>query len=165
MKTFEQQVLSYAAYHQDARNKLTHFFGVPLVTFSILVPMAWVKIGYGASGATIFYLAVFFYYLRLDWIIALLQLPFTLMLLGLAESTAAMPFLTSLYIFLATFVGGWIIQLIGHYFEGKRPALTDNLMQIFNAPLFLTVEVLFMLGYRSELRRKIQALGAVSPKH
>jgi uncharacterized membrane protein YGL010W len=158
MKTFEQQVLSYAAYHRDARNKLTHFFGVPLVTFSILVPMAWARIAYGVSGATIFYLAVFLYYLRLDRVIALLQLPFTLTLLALAEMTAALPFMTSLTIFLATFVGGWIIQLIGHYFEGKRPALTDNLLQIFNAPLFLTVEVLFMLGYRAELRRRIDAM-------
>ena len=79
--------------------------------------------------------------------IAILQLPFTLWLLGLAEETAALPFMTSLYIFFATFVGG--IQLLGHYFEGKRPALTDNLMQIFKAPLFLIVEVLFLLGFRT----------------
>jgi len=50
------------------------------------------------------------------------------------------------------FVAGWIIQLIGHAFEGKRPALADNLLQIFNAPLFLTVEVLLLLGFRRDLR-------------
>ena len=158
MKTFEQQVLSYAAYHQNARNKFTHFFGVPLVTFSILVPMSWIKIAYGVSFASIFYLSVLLYYLRLDWRIAILQLPFTMILLMLAGGTADLPFLTSFSIFLATFIGGWIIQFIGHYFEGKRPALADNLMQIFNAPLFLTVEVLFLLGFRRELRERVNAL-------
>jgi uncharacterized membrane protein YGL010W len=53
-------------------------------------------------------------------------------------------------VFLAAFLGGWAIQLLGHALEGKRPALADNLLQIFNAPLFLTVEVLLLLGYRPE---------------
>ena len=38
------------------------------------------------------------------------------------------------------------VQLIGHAFEGRRPALADNLLQIFNAPLFLTAEVVALLG-------------------
>ncbi len=151
-------MLSYAAYHKDARNKFTHFFGVPLVTFSILLPMSWIKIAYGVSFASIFYLLVLLYYLRLDRTIAILQLPFTVILLILAGVAADLPFQTSFFIFLATFIGGWIIQLIGHYFEGKRPALADNLMQIFNAPLFLTVEVLFLLGFRRELRERVKLL-------
>ena len=35
MKSLDEQVVSYAAYHRDPRNKLTHFFGVPLVTFAL----------------------------------------------------------------------------------------------------------------------------------
>ena len=31
MKTLEDQMSIYAAYHQDARNKATHFVGVPLI--------------------------------------------------------------------------------------------------------------------------------------
>jgi uncharacterized membrane protein YGL010W len=76
----------------------------------------------------------------------------------LAGEASELLFLTSLYIFPATFIGGWIIQLIGHYFEGKRPALADNVMQIFNAPLFLTVEVLFLLGFRRELKERVKLL-------
>ena len=39
MLTLKQQMQSYGAYHRDPRNKLTHFVGVPLVTFSLfLVP-------------------------------------------------------------------------------------------------------------------------------
>jgi uncharacterized membrane protein YGL010W len=72
--------------------------------------------------------------------------------LWLADRVALWPFFESLLVFLTTFVGGWTIQLLGHAFEGKRPALADNLLQIFNAPLFLTVEVAFLLGYRQDLR-------------
>ena len=92
------------------------------------------------------------YYLWLDWTIALLQAPLTLALLWLADWVSLLPFTRSLLVFLATFVGGWLIQLLGHFFEGKRPALADNFMQIFNAPLFLTVEILMLLGFRQDLR-------------
>jgi uncharacterized membrane protein YGL010W len=157
-----EQLDAYAAYHRDLRNKLTHFVGVPLVTFSLFVFLAWFRFHPApdaplTGGATLFYVVVALYYLRLDWKVALAQAPFTLPLLCLADLVARWRFPESALVFLATFVGGWIIQLIGHAFEGKRPALADNLLQIFNAPLFLTVEVAFLLGYRNDLR---EAAGA-----
>jgi len=36
MQTLEQQMGFYAAYHQDARNKATHFVGVPMIVFGLL---------------------------------------------------------------------------------------------------------------------------------
>ena len=33
-------------------------------------------------------------------------------------------------------------------FEGRKPALADNLFQIFVAPIFLAAEVFFALGYK-----------------
>jgi uncharacterized membrane protein YGL010W len=52
----------------------------------------------------------------------------------------------------------WILQFIGHgMFEGRAPALVDNLFQaIFLAPLFVWLELLFMLGYRSELKGRVE---------
>ena len=155
MKTLSEQLDAYAAYHRDGRNKLTHFVGVPLVTFSIFLFLGWLRFApypdIPYTGATLFYVSVFVYYLILDWQVALLQAPFTLTLLWLADRVALWPFGESALIFLGTFVGGWIIQLVGHAIEGRRPALADNLLQIFNAPLFLTVEVLLLLGYRPDL--------------
>jgi uncharacterized membrane protein YGL010W len=155
MTPLRQQLESYAAYHRDPRNKLTHFFGVPLVTFSLFLALSWFRWHYAPNlpitAATLFYLVVFVYYLRLDWSIALLQFPFSLALLFVADRVALWPLGESLAVFFAAFVGGWTIQLIGHAMEGKRPALMDNLLQIFNAPLFLTAEVLFALGRRRDL--------------
>jgi uncharacterized membrane protein YGL010W len=156
MKSFKEQMNAYAAYHHDARNKVSHFFGVPLVTFALFVFLGWFRFVHEPdlplTGATIFYAVVFLYYLCLDWRIALLQAPFTLLLLWLADLVSLLPFAESGLIFLGTFVMGWIIQIVGHIFEGRRPALLDNFTQIFNAPLFLTVEALSLLGLRKEMQ-------------
>jgi uncharacterized membrane protein YGL010W len=156
MTSLKQQLESYGAYHTDPRNRLTHFVGVPLVTFALFLALAWFRFvhapGVPLTGATVFYLAVFVYYFRLDRSVALLQAPFTLALLWLADRAAVLPFRQSLSVFLAAFLTGWAFQLLGHAIEGRRPALADNLLQVFNAPLFLTAEVLASLGLRPDLR-------------
>src|SRR5206468_2381359 len=133
MKSLKEQMQGYGAYHQDPRNKLTHFFGVPLVTFALFLFLGWFRFvpapDLPITAATLFYLVVFLYYLRLDWSVALLQAPFNLVLLWLADRAAVLPFGQSLSVFLAAFVLGWIVQLVGHAIEGRRPALADNLLQ------------------------------------
>lgn len=54
-------------------------------------------------------------------------------------------------------VVSWIAQFIGHgAFEGRAPALLDNLVQaLFLAPFFVWFEVLFSLGYRPDLKGRI----------
>ena len=163
MTTLKQQLQSYGAYHRDPRNKLTHFLGVPLVSFSLFLALGWFRFvhapGLPLTGATVFFVGVFLYYLRLDWPVALIQAPFTLALLWLADRAAVLPFRESLAVFLATFLGGWAVQLLGHAIEGRRPALADNLLQVFNAPLFLTAEVLWLLGFRQDLRGPVHPPG------
>ena len=45
---------------------------------------------------------------------------------------------TKLFLYtISFFILSWVAQFIGHYIEGKRPALVDNLSQAFiDAPLF-----------------------------
>jgi uncharacterized membrane protein YGL010W len=60
-------------------------------------------------------------------------------------------------------VFSWIAQFVGHgKFEGRAPALLDNLVQaLFLAPFFVWMEILFMVGYRPELKRRLDlAVGA-----
>lgn len=51
----------------------------------------------------------------------------------------------------------WIAQFVGHgVFEGRAPALLDNLFQaVFLAPLFVWLELLFTMGYRPELKSRL----------
>jgi uncharacterized membrane protein YGL010W len=60
-------------------------------------------------------------------------------------------------------VVSWIAQFVGHgKFEGRAPALLDNLFQaIFLAPLFVWLEFLFMIGYRPELKKRVDKAVAV----
>lgn len=52
----------------------------------------------------------------------------------------------------------WLLQFLGHgAFEGRAPALLDNLVQaVFLAPLFVWLEFLFKFGYRRELQGRVE---------
>jgi uncharacterized membrane protein YGL010W len=54
-------------------------------------------------------------------------------------------------------VVSWIAQFIGHgKFEGRAPALLDNLVQaLFLAPFFVWFEILFYFGYRPALKSRL----------
>lgn len=81
----------------------------------------------------------------------------------LIGATAYANHLTSTYGATANWIAGgihvvcWLAQFVGHgKFEGRAPALIDNLVQaLFLAPFFVWFEVLFSLGYRPELKRRI----------
>ena len=152
----------YAAYHQDARNKATHFLGVPLIMLAILVPLSWLEIhvaGFTVTTAMLLAAAVLAYYFVLDMPLALAMLLVICLLIWLAESIAGLGARPGWTWFGALFAGGWTLQLIGHAFEGRKPALVDNLLQIFVAPIFLAAEVFFALGYKPELHQRINSTG------
>ena len=64
---------------------------------------------------------------------------------------------TANYWALGLFVTSWIAQFVGHgVFEGRAPALFDNLVQAFVlAPFFVWMEILFYFGYRPELKGRL----------
>jgi len=159
VKTLEDQMSFYAAYHQDARNKASHFVGVPVIVFSLMIPLGWLRMeveGFPLSAALVVTTALPAYYLVLDVPLGLaMAAVFALFLRG-AEPLAQAPWTTGLAWFAALFVCGWALQLWGHAFEGRKPALVDNLFQIFVAPIFLAAEVFFALGYKPKLHEAVQ---------
>ena len=54
------------------------------------------------------------------------------------------------------FFVGWVIQFVGHYFEGRKPAFFDDVMGLAIGPLFVVAEVLFKLGAYAQLQREIE---------
>lgn len=159
MKTLEDQMSFYAAYHQDARNKATHFVGVPVIVFSLMIALGWLRAdvgGVAVSAALVVTSILVLYYLVLDVPLGLaMGAVFALMLWG-AEPLSQAALGVSLAWFLILFVGGWALQLWGHVFEGRKPALADNLFQIFVAPIFLAAEAFFALGYKPHLHEAVQ---------
>jgi len=165
MRTIEDQMSFYAAYHQDGRNKATHFIGVPAIMLSLFIPLAWVR--FEAGGATItaamlFAAVVLVYYFILDVPLALAMLVVTGVLVFVGDRIAGLGTAPGWIWFAILFVGGWILQLVGHVFEGRKPALADNLFQIFVAPIFLAAEVFFALGYKPQLHQKVQQKAQLS---
>ena len=159
MKSLEEQMAFYAAYHQDARNKATHFVGVPVIILSLFIPLAWPRFdvaGVPVTAAMLFAAGVLAYYLVLDFSLGLAMAALTLVLVWLGHEIASLGAGPGWAWFGALFVGGWILQLVGHGFEGRRPALTDNLFQIFVAPIFLCAEIFFALGYKPGLHRAVE---------
>lgn len=159
MKSLEDQMGFYAAYHQDARNKATHFIGVPAIMLSLFIPLAWLRLELGGvtlTAAMLLAAVVLAYYFLLDVPLALAMLAFTWLLVFVAERIAGLGTAAGWTWFAILFFGGWVLQLAGHAFEGRKPALVSNLFQVFVAPIFLCAEVFFALGYKPRLHSAMQ---------
>lgn len=154
------QMGMYAAYHRDRRNKATHFVGVPAIVLGILVPLAWARIEVGGtslSAALGFVLAMLCIYIWLDRVVAFATAAAVLPMLAVAEWIAGLGVQAGGIVAAVLFVGGWIVQLVGHAFEGRKPALVDNLLQVFIAPIFLAAEILFAVGLKRDLATAVEA--------
>lgn len=162
MKTLAQQMAVYAAYHQDPRNRLTHFVGVPAIIFAILIPMSWLRFsigGFEISLAMVFAGSVLVYYYILDVALGIALTVFLVLILWLTETLATrLTVVEGAWLFVIAFLGGWVFQLVGHAFEGRRPALVDNFWQVFVAPVFLMAEVFFAMGLKQDVKRKADEL-------
>jgi len=152
---FARQLATYASYHRDARNRATHFIGIPAIVFAILLPLALLRAG-GISAAVVVAALALAGWIALDRMIGLAMAAVLLPMLILAEwITRSTGSTTTWILFAIFFVGGWAFQLVGHAWEGRRPALADNLFQAFIGPMFLMAEVLMALGLKRDLKAAI----------
>jgi len=152
---FARQLATYASYHRDECNRATHFIGIPAIVFSILLPLALVRID-GISLAVPVALLALIGWVALDRVIGLAMVVVMLPMLLAAEWFArSYGSATAWVVFAVFFVGGWVFQLAGHVWEGRRPALTDNLFQAFIGPMFIMAEVLMALGLKQDLKAAI----------
>ena len=160
---FVEQMAMYSAYHRDARNRATHFIGIPAIVLAIFIPLHWVPLFQMWNGeanvtaATILWIVTGIFYLWLDRTIGGLMVLLSFVFMLVAEWIAAQGSLVGWGAFAILFVGGWIFQLAGHVFEGRRPALADNLLQALIGPMFLVAETVFAMGLKKELHDAVEA--------
>jgi uncharacterized membrane protein YGL010W len=57
---------------------------------------------------------------------------------------------------LGLFFIGWVLQFIGHYFEGRKPAFVDDLVGLLVGPMFVVGEVLMSAGLLQRMRMDIE---------
>lgn len=159
---FESQMAMYTTYHRDLRNRATHFVGIPAIVVSILVVLALYRVsfaGFEVSFAVIVALSVLVLWVTLDRAIGLAMALFLVPCLLLAEWLALNARETTVWsVFAVFFVGGWLLQLLGHVYEGRRPAMISNLFQALIGPMFLVAEVFFALGWKQGLKFRIDEI-------
>ena len=153
---FRRQLASYAAVHRDWRNKATHFVGIPIIVFSLQLVLSLWRFEVGDRQWTLS-LAVTIVavlgWMMLDLGIGLAMAVIMAVAWYAAEAlSGALGSTQGVWIaFLVLFVGGWVLQFLGHHYEGKRPALLDNIFQAFIGPMFLVAEAMVVMGHRTDL--------------
>lgn len=158
MKTLEQQLTLYAAYHQDRRNILTHFIGIPMIVLAVATLLSRPGMQSGGlwlSPALLAGVLAAIYYLLLDLRYGVVMALKLTIFLWFAALLAQLSTAGWLGWGLVLFVLGWIIQFIGHHYEGRKPAFLDDIMGLAIGPLFVVAELGFMFGLRKPLADEI----------
>ncbi len=129
----------YSAYHRTPGNRVCHYIGIPTLLLSIMGLLGTLPIAGGLTGsemlrfdaAILLWMLAMVWHFYLDWKLAA---PYALVTLGFyfVGRTIPVPILWAL------FVGGWIVQYVGHYqFEGKSPAFYKNGEHLLIGPFWV----------------------------
>ncbi len=162
MNKLIEKLAFYRLHHRNTWNRVIHFIAIPTIIFSVLVSLALIRFrvySLEISLAMVFVCVVLAYYFLLDVSVAAGTLILNAPLLFLAEYVARnCDVTTAVALFVITAISAGALQIVGHLIEGKRPAFIDNLFQVFIAPIFLVVELLFVLRLRKDLQVKLERL-------
>ncbi|CAG9170817.1 hypothetical protein LMG23992_01842 [Cupriavidus laharis] len=162
MKTLVEHLANYAAYHRDHRNVATHFIGIPMIVLAVatLLGRPAMPLGDGSAYLTpamVVYVLSCLFYLRLSAGFGAAMAVVLALFLYAGAHLAAFPTGAWLAAGVGLFVAGWIIQFIGHYYEGRKPAFVDDLVGLLIGPLFLVAETAFACGLATGTRDAMEA--------
>ena len=159
MKTLTDHLTQYAAYHRDQRNIITHFIGIPLivvaVAFLLSRPGLMVN-GLWISPTLAVAIVAAIFYLKLDSALGASMTLLLALCVWLGMYCAQLSTGAWLTWGIGSFIVGWIIQFIGHYYEGRKPAFVDDIMGLAIGPLFVVAELAFLCGLRKPLEEEIE---------
>ncbi|WP_370264365.1 DUF962 domain-containing protein [Limnobacter sp.] len=161
MKTLVQQLANYATYHRDPRNIATHFVGVPIIVLSVLILLSRWSVdiaGIAVTPALVVFIASSIFYFKLSLGYGLAMFIIHGALLAVASTFATASTLAWLGAGVGVFVVGWIIQFIGHYYEGRKPAFVDDMIGLAIGPLFVVAEMGFLLGLGKKTQAEVEAI-------
>jgi len=160
MRKATELMVQYAAYHRDRRNITTHFVGIPLIVFAVGVLLGRPSIAVGGLQLTpawvLWTVSALWYLTRGHLVLGAAVSAATGVLILLAQPVAAGTTASWLTWGVASFVVGWVLQFVGHYYEGRKPAFVDDMVGLLVGPMFVTGEVLFALGLCKPLAEEIE---------
>jgi uncharacterized membrane protein YGL010W len=160
MRSATDLLSRYAQYHRDERNIASHFVGVPMIVFAIgvlLARPAFSLNGIALSPAWIaFAFAAGWYLTRGGLVLGAAVSACVGVLILAAERLAYVGIGAWLAWGVSLFAVGWLIQFVGHWYEGKKPAFVDDVIGLLVGPMFVTAEAMFMLGWNKPLLAEIE---------
>jgi uncharacterized membrane protein YGL010W len=150
----------YAEYHRDRRNIVTHFVGVPMIVFAVGVLLArptFMLSGVALTPAWLVFALVALWYLSRGrvGIGAATTLGVGVLML-LAHKVNGGSVAQWLAWGVGFFAVGWVIQFIGHYYEGRKPAFADDIVGLLVGPMFVVLEMLALTGLFKGLMTEIE---------
>ena len=160
MKTLVQHLTQYAAYHREQRNIYTHFVGIPMIVLALAILLSRPTLQVFAlnlSAAWLLWAGLGAFYLRLHLGLGLLMTGLLGLCVWAGHNLAQQSTALWLSVGVGLFVVGWIIQFVGHFYEGRKPAFLDDIMGLAVGPLFVVVEMLFILGALPALRQQVES--------
>jgi uncharacterized membrane protein YGL010W len=161
-------MVQYAHYHRDRRNIVTHLVGIPLIVLSIgmlLSLVSWDIAGHVVSlAALLWVLSTLWYLTRGNLLLGVATSVVNGALIALAHTPEAATgwglnvlYEAAWFPGLVVFVVGWIIQFVGHIFEGRKPAFVDDVVGLLVGPMFVVGEALMMAGMLRSMHSLIEA--------
>ena len=163
LSKFAKFFIAYGEYHNNKINRLIHLVCIPLIYFSLFGLMQFINYRYFFVGsifeinpASIFFFVISLLNLYVNIYAGLLTIIWNLFLYILGKILFIRSFKKNssneyFQVVLIIHLFAWIAQFIGHgIFEKRAPALCNNIFLVFNAPFFITVEILKDFGWKKE---------------
>ena len=160
MRNATDLLAQYAEYHRDQRNIVSHFVGVPMIVFGVGVLLA--RATFPAFGVSltlawiVFALAAAWYVTRGSAVLGIVASVAVAALLWLGQQVSGGSVPVWLGWGFGFFAVGWLIQFIGHWYEGRKPAFVDDVIGLLVGPMFVVAELMFMLGWNKPLLAEIE---------
>ena len=121
----------YASYHRTSGNKAFHRIGIPLIMLSLLGMLARVPVAGPVDAAILLIAVAEVVYLILDWRLGAIMLVVSALFYYVGA-------LLPLWLNVALFVIGWILQFVGHsVYEKRQPAFFKNALHLLVGPLWI----------------------------
>ena len=141
MKKIDFWLDKYAESHQNSTNKLIHWFCVPIITFTLLGLLSFIKFSflrYNINFSYILFLFALLFYIRLSLSLAIGMGVFaggSILIINKISHIFTSNELITYYII--AFIVAWIGQFIGHKIEGKKPSFVEDIKFLLIGPAWL----------------------------
>lgn len=160
MRNATELLVAQARRHRDRRNLATHWIGVPMVIGALGMLASGLKLRLDAGAVTLawlVYLPIALWWTSRQLTLGLFSALWVAVLVVMAQAVPQTPAAAWLGWALVLFGTGCMLQVLGHWYEGRRAAPEGWIAGMAATPLFLSAELLFSLGWNPVLRSSVEA--------